>query len=310
MMDIVFIGSTALLKRGIWRKTNDVDIICSYDDFTKYAETDTCKKVYPSSGARKLIAQHNIGLMIEAEITWDGSNAKELFDLIVNDERTECSVFKGGAFYYPSIDVLYMLKMSHRYLRNSPAFLKTLQDIKALREHGAKFDERYMEWYKKREKETYYYDHPSLDKTKKEFFTDNVQYVYDHDSIHESVKILEKPAYTYFMKDGAEVATDKNKFFNLPVDIQLAAVMEESYVLAIERHQVPNDFKPNPHQSFLLALEKVCTSITSGYFREFAWENYHIVADLYEDYNKDETYVDKFKKALYDGNIKSFTRGY
>lgn len=304
MMDIVYIGSVALNRRGINRPALDVDIICSYDDFVKYVDSKSCKKLYPSSGAKKLIAQTDYNQMIEGEITWDDTNAQELFNIIVNDDRTDCSMYKGSAFYIPSIDVLYMLKMSHRYLRNSPSFLKTMQDIKTLRECGAKFDERYMEWYDKRVKETYYYDHPSLNKNKSQFFDDTVQYVYDHDTIHEAVKMLDRPAYTFYMKDGAEVLTDMNKFDACDEIIRLYGVLEESYVLAIERHQVPNDYKPNPRDSFLIALEKVCTSITSGRFREFSYENYHRVIELYND-----NYVDKFKKALYDGNIKSFTRG-
>jgi hypothetical protein len=48
---------------------------------------------------------------------------------------------------------------------------------------------------------------------------------------------------------------------------------------------------------------KVCTSITSGWFREFAWENYDNVLDLYNDKyveiffnkveNKEVAYVQK-----------------
>lgn len=312
-MNIVFIGSIALSNRGIIRRPNDIDVICSYDDFVLYAGAKTCKRFYPSSGAKKLIAQNEVNTMLECEVTWDDSNAKELFDLIVSDPNTKtsytgaCSGWNGKSctFYYPSIDVLYMLKMSHRYLRNSPAFSKTMNDIQELREAGAKFDERYSSWYYKRVAETYHYEHPSLNKNKSEFFDDTVQYVYDHDTIHEAVKMLDRPAYTFYMKDGAEVLTDMNKFDACDEIIRLYGVLEESYVLAIERHQVPNDYKPNPRDSFLIALEKVCTSITSGKFREFAWENYDKVIALYDD-----NYVDKFKKALYDGNIKSFTRGY
>lgn len=310
-MDIVFIGSVAMRKCGIFRKTNDIDVICSYDDFVAYTDAKTCKSFYPTKDARKIIADAGFS-MVEGEITWDDSNAKELFDLIKSDPRTTFEVidyidvnnYNPATFYYPSIDVLYMLKMSHRYLRNSPSFKKTMDDIKLMREFGAKFDERYMEWYDKRVKETYYYDHPSLNKNKSEFFDDTVKYVYDHDTIHEAVKVLDRPAYTFYMKDGAEVLTDMNKFDACDEIIRLYGVLEESYVLAIERHQVPNEYKPNPRESFLIALEKVCTSITSGRFREFAWENYDKVIALYDD-----NYVDKFKKALYDGNIKSFTRG-
>lgn len=315
-MDIVFIGSIGMHRHKVNRRPNDIDVICSYDDFVSYTTPSDCVAFYPSSGGKKLIAKPKKGTneyIVEGEITWDGSNAKTLFDLILSDPKTIKGTKPHGSnfnTYYPSIDVLYMLKMSHRYLRNSPSFLKTMKDIQILRELGAKFDDRYMDWYKEREQETYYYDHPSLNKSKKEFFTDNVNYVYDHDSIHEAVKLNDKPAYTYFMKDGAEVASDSNKFRTQPRHIQLAAVLEESCVLAIERHQVPNNFKPMARDSFLIALEKVCTSITSGWFRSFAWENYDSVIWQYDSMFEHENYVDKFKQALYTGHIKPFEGKY
>ena len=70
--------------------------------------------------------------------------------------------------------------------------------------------------------------------------------------------------------------------------------------------QIPFDFEPDPRYSFELALSKVCTSITSGYFREFCWENYDKIVELYEVYGGDK-YVDKVKLEIDNGTIKSFT---
>lgn len=85
--------------------------------------------------------------------------------------------------------------------------------------------------------------------------------------------------------------TSKDKFFSCHPNVQLYGVLEEAYVLALERHQIPNNFKPDPKASFDIALEKICTSITSGWFREFAWENYYKVQELYSP-----NYVTKFKQ--------------
>ena len=70
-------------------------------------------------------------------------------------------------------------------------------------------------------------------------------------------------------------------------------------VLALERHQIPNDFRPHPKKSFDMALMKVCTSITSGWFREWAWENYDQVQGLFNP-----AYVDWFKAGVEDGTVK------
>jgi hypothetical protein len=50
--------------------------------------------------------------------------------------------------------------------------------------------------------------------------------------------------------------------------------------------------------SFLKALEKVCTSITSGWWREFAWENYEAALAMH-----DRNYVDRFWKAVEAGTV-------
>lgn len=93
--------------------------------------------------------------------------------------------------------------------------------------------------------------------------------------------------------------TDKAKFFSLPREIQLLGVLEESYVLALERSIIPHN--SDRRRAFAMAISKVCTSITSGWFREFAWENYDDVVALYDD-----NFVDKFRAALAAGHIKSF----
>ncbi len=80
---------------------------------------------------------------------------------------------------------------------------------------------------------------------------------------------------------------------------RLYGVLEEAYVLALERSQIPFAGKVTPRQSFDIAIEKVCTSITSGWFREFAWENYDKVVELYRD-----DYVEKFKAGVDKGIVK------
>ena len=66
-------------------------------------------------------------------------------------------------------------------------------------------------------------------------------------------------------------------------------------VLTIERSLVPYPGKKTPEQAYLMALEKVCTSITSGWFREFVWENYEIASEFanFADYM-----CAKFQEAL------------
>lgn len=198
--------------------------------------------------------------------------------------------------------VLYAMKLSHKYKKNSVHFLKTLRDIQEFKKMNLKFDEELKEILAHREKLTYNYSHPKLAQGKKTFFTDSVPYQYDHDTIHEAVKMLDRPAYQYYMQDGAEVMCSKEKFFELPEIVRLYGVLEESYVLALERAIIPH--QTNYKRAFDIALEKVCTSITSGWFREFAYENYDKIQALYHP-----SFVDKFNKALALGEIAPYKVG-
>lgn len=210
------------------------------------------------------------------------------------------------------LDDLYCLKMSHRYLKNSPHFRKTLDDILFMRKYVSGISNEDREWYQNRMKETYNYVHPVLNQTKDKFFSDDgINYIFDHDSIHEAVKTFDKPAFHFIRIEGKEVLCSKDKFMNSPEEIKLATVLEECYVLALERCIIPQYYglfwdgidKETAKRAFLIALEKVCTSISSGWWREYAWENYYQVRSLY-----DFSYVQKFLDAIYSDKIPFYRK--
>jgi len=193
-----------------------------------------------------------------------------------------------------------------------------MDDILALRGLKYRVPPQLQSWLKDREKQTYDYGHPSLKQGKANFFSgDGVNYVYEHDDIHEALATLRallgnisaeesplprRPAYIQFQKDPKlDVSVSKEKWLQCSEHVKLMSVLEESYVLALERSQIPTDFSIAPRTSFLIALEKVCTSITSGWWREYAWEHYYQVLAMYSD-----NYVDRFQKALSDGKIRSY----
>jgi hypothetical protein len=239
--------------------------------------------------------------IIEAEVAWPGSSGESLLALIQSEVGTGIVMY-GVSLMIPQLDTLYMLKMTHRYLKNSPHFLKTMRDIQAMRAVGATIRPEHEEFYKARIAWTYDYKHPKLNQSKKDFFTDDVPYIYDHDSIHEAVKHESYPAYWYFKPADEEVAVSREMFEKLDHKVKLLSVLEESYVLALERSQIPY-----PHMdrkaSFDIALMKVCTSITSGWWREYAYEHYDAVQELYN-----ENYVDRFWEAECAGKVKPYVR--
>lgn len=295
---MLIIGSKAMMHhlKDIGRECADIDYICTEEEWEAVSSARRFNAQVIERTGNKGHIQTAIGDHLEFDIAQNGDSNAQILALYPS------SLFATVA----PLDVLYMIKMSHRYKKNSPHFLKTMYDIHVLRKAGAEITSELEPILKLREKETYTYAHPKLNVTKKEFFNgDDVPYIYDHDSIHEVVAFLDRPAYTYYMTDGEQVKASMDKFLEQEKHIQLLGVLEESMVLAAERSQIPNSFGLPPRVSFNMALEKVCTSITSGRFREFAWENYYIVQQMYDKLGGD-SWIEKVKSAINDNKLKPF----
>ena len=314
---MLLIGSRALVANNPelanTRKCVDWDFICTIEQFKEWhkANKENLQFAIPTQQGKYYHARDKDGMNYEFELAWEGTSAAMILDWYGQGDKT--------AFNYD----LLMIKESHKYKRNSPHFLKTMADIKFLREkiHGKVQDswaKEEREFFNLRESESYTYAHPKLNVSSKDFFNgDGVNYVYDHDSIHLTVALTvdadyentpsdqhlplmaNTPAYTYYMKDGSEVMTSKELFFKVPEETRLYGVYEESCVLALERSQIPHGLGkeggPTPRWSFEMALMKVCTSITSGWFREYAWENHDKVMALYNELGEDD-YIERFKR--------------
>lgn len=272
----------------------DTDLIGTLDEFRTwsrgFAKGDIilCKPL----SADKIHVRTKDGWNYEFEIATEHSTNERLLDRY-------CT---GIGMTIAPLEVLLMLKLSHRYRRNSPHFLKTMRDIQKLRAAGVVLDEWLQEVLVQREKETYTYAHPKLDVSKAKFFDgDGVPYVYDHDDLHKIMAVDGQPAYTKYMAEGSQVLTSKAKFFTVDHRVRVLGGLEEALVLACERSQIPFP-EANPDQSFTYALMKVCSSITSGYFREFCWEHYD---EIVEEYNKNggSQYATRMREAIQNGEI-------
>lgn len=130
---------------------------------------------------------------------------------------------------------------------------------------------------------------PKLNKSKEQFFNDNVTYYVDHDMIHEKVAIGSVPAYTYCLT--GEVMFSNKLFKELSFEKKVHMVLEESFVLALERALVPmfkgETYLPavTPDAAFKYALTRVATNITSGDFRDFAADNFHTIFKTYTEHH-------------------------
>lgn len=295
------IGSHAINRQlfkkigKLYREPKDLDMVCDTVNAERFAGenyTTIHEKYLTPKGGKMVIkgseAKHARSAICEIELTDVNETSKALYDLILADPET----IVEGEFAYASLNVCLMLKMSHRYLKNNPHFLKTMRDIHNLRAMGATVPKKFKKFYKLRETATYWYKHPKLKNSSKDaFFTgDGVTYKFAHDDLHIAVAHPLEPAYKSYQHGQAEVDCSKELFYATTHETRLRGVIEEVYVLALERSQIAFGFAHDPAGSFNMALEKVCTSITSGWFREFAYDHYFEVRKMY-----DSGYVNKFK---------------
>lgn len=300
---MLVIGSRAVHHHGLIEsrdtKNSDWDFIADEYDWDNFkAQMLGAEVEVASPNVRAFKCMHaGRETYFEAYIVkaWGNQESPNSSELLLKYAEDNCRLDRLTGWCWASTEMCLAIKLSHRYKKNNPFFSKTMHHIRFLRNKGVELNYELTEIMKLREKETLDYGHPILDTSKDKFFKDDF-YVYDHDSIHEAVALLDRPAYTFYMKDDSEVMTSKEKFMALPEEIKLAGVYEETCVLALERSQIPNDFQGvSAEHSFNMALEKVCTSITSGWFREYAWENFHKVQAMYKKLGATD-YVKRFKE--------------
>lgn len=304
---MLVIGSTALAMMGWPVEPKDVDLVGTHDEVQEFIKRTAPKVCYPISGD-VMYLRYPDGEICEIEIAWPGSKAEKLLSFVDAWCETMDTHYRGQEVNVPEFNMLYLLKLSHRYKKDSPHFHKTMESIHWFRSHFAEIPDEWKDFLKEREKMTYTYGHPKLNVSKDTFFdqeSTGVKYTYDHDTIHVAVaNVWQYPAYLEYSVDGEEVMCSKEKFFATNYITRLRGVMEEAMVLALERSLIPFPGKKTPDEAFLFALQKVCTSITSGWFREFAWENYNEVVALFHETQKVMCYTERFRIGLEMGIVQ------
>lgn len=294
---MLLIGSRAMVFRApklLQHQPKDFDFIGYKDEIHSWLDNNNVKEEREEVDGKVIV---RAAPPCEFEDAGQRPSSQMLIDIVTKDPKT----LKTDFGMVPTFDVLFALKASHKYLKNSPHFWKTAIDYHRMKDMGATIRPELTEFFKLREKETYSYGHPKLNVDKKSFFSDEhgVKYIWDHDDIHKAIAIGERPAYTYYAKDGEEVKSDKEKFFALPEEVRLNGVIEEACTLAVERSLVPFPGAMAPKQAWIFALSKVASSITSGWFRAYAYENIFRVVKMYR-----EDYFDRFNAAVEAGKVK------
>lgn len=142
-------------------------------------------------------------------------------------------------------------------------------------------------------KDTYPQRNPSLKQTNDEFFDDFVTKEFDHDWIHELVAHYDRPLYERLKQpDNLDKAWCEGDLWQLlSYEDKCKCVAEECHVIACERFMIPTNWEHFQKLAYMKALNKVCTTLTSGWFRDFAIDNFPKILELY-----DETKFQKVRK--------------
>lgn len=315
----VIIGSQAMKHHfpDFPRIPMDTDVVCTRKRFDEAlaaglidGNVETLQQ--GSSKESAIIKWKDIPTPVEYLIS-DGISSLEL---ILN---TLCTTSD-----YASIPVLYSLRKAHihfpikfqkhigdfMFLRNKLREIKGIsleQDLESISDLLDEFPALTYSHFRETEKRRGKLRTPKMNQTTEEFFGKSKKYVksyYVHDNMHLAMAHDETPMYWNILKDNSEVETDEEKWHHLFTQEKIWCVLEEVYVIALERKILPGLFDDHscraldipvwtPKQAFDWALMRVCTTLCDGFFRDFAVRAYD---QIQEQYNPD--YVTKFFKNI------------
>jgi hypothetical protein len=182
---------------------------------------------------------------------------------------------------YLDLPSLYTLKLSHA--EYDIHWYKTVNDIQFIKkqlgvvEHHELGDyyNNLLDSLKDHWKTLHTYKNRiNLMKDKEQFFTDKVNRIMDHDTIHKHVAYGERPMYTKILMDGHQVMVDKSKFDGLCYGDKISLAKEETTVIAIERWIIPNRNFCGYTRLYRDCSKHLITQMTKGWFPTFMADNF------------------------------------
>lgn len=123
---------------------------------------------------------------------------------------------------------------------------------------------------------------PNLMQSKEVFFDDAVKKQHNHDYLHELFAYYDKPLYTTLLRNSDLAWCEEGKWKKLSHEDKLKCITEEVQVIATERFMVPNNWKYPSKLAYSKALAKVCTTLCSGWFRDYAIDYYPELLKMYD----------------------------
>lgn len=307
---MILIGSQALkiglekVGMSLERVPTDFDLLAYPGERELVELILNAKLTLVKQDGNKSLYKSSHGNIVDVDFVRAGSSNALYLQWAETFVKLDTSEWFGQHIEVAPLEMLYSLKRSHRH---SPRmFEKHVADYNLLRQIFEGKDTlpkvtamRYQEVVAREKLRT-----PSLDKSAKDFFDDKVSNrTFIHDQIHEVMAFGDRPMFEKIKIDPDKVACSKEKFFAMNIVSRIRCVQEEAYVIALERAMIPMLFEgekiANKKEAYKWAVMRICTTLCSGWFREFALENYDDIISMY-----DSMYVEKFLKAVESGRIK------
>jgi len=293
---MLLIGSSAAqFYYPEFRSPKDRDILATPDELAEWVERNrTHIHRYKLRDDRKLFIKTDY-INFEFEIVKPGSSS-ELF-MKLNNNHPHMSIARP--------ETLWLIKKSH--IHHPIHWRKNIEDYHFFKKKGLKPSPEEMAAYELRKKEI---DERlgqrkiNLNMKNEDFFqksSGKVERKYVHDDLHKVTCYYGTPLYETLKKDASKALIDREMFDALSHQDKLRTVREECFAIALERVVIPAIDKGitfSDQSAFLYALQRISTTLTKGWFREFAIEHYPELVKV------DRDYVGFFLDAVSDGTIR------
>lgn len=317
---MILIGSRALFPQlsndqitdqGAFKRVKkaDYDVLMTTDEFDAWKSLNAQYldiQDRPENKYKAILIKDGQKKMYEIEIGLSGTSAEFLLRhsaQVISGDKVEGILNEN--FDCLSLPFLFLTKKSH--IIYPVHFEKNIKDYHTLKDILGDFEQTDImkEYYTLRSSEAklrYSQKTPNLSVSNDDFFNNklSVPKYFIHDDIHEAVKHHDIPVYEMMKTDLNSAWCQKDLFFNLPFEKQIQAVQEEAYTIALERYIVPQngDFSKDHLYCYKRAVRRICTTLCSGWFRQFAIDNYPVVLQMY-----DSTFAKRLEKAILDGQL-------
>lgn len=303
---MVLIGSTAIRYHQISQRTpNDVDVIMTLDDLRVLQQNSTAIRTLVPLTYYKYVLKTSTGLRYDISLNVHPTDT-QLLEMSSEWEDVYHDKHLNIDLKVPPIEWMMLIKRSHLHC-DVQNFEKNIAEYHTLKaevvKRGIVLTNEQHAFLQARTKESeahFAYRAPSLNMSNDAFFetsSEIVGYEFVHDDLHEVLKHDERPIYEKMKHDQSLAKCDKDLFFDyLTKEERLKSVLEEAYVIATERYLLKEDI--SPRNAFVKALGRICTNLCSGFFRDYAIENYFSALVEY-----DEDYADKVVAAYARGKL-------